>query len=124
MSELITLELPEDVAQRARAMAAASHRNFEAALTAWITQFVTDPPIESLSDAELLTICNDQLPQQSQMELSGLLDRNRESQLNHSDQIRLDQLLNDYRSGLVRKARAIREAVARGLRPGLNNDAA
>ena len=37
---------------------------------------------------------------------------------------RLDELMGVYRQGLVLKARAIKEAVTRGLRPPLADDAA
>jgi hypothetical protein len=45
---------------------------------------------------------------------------NREGQLDDQEANQLDELMQVYRSGLVRKARALKVAVERGLRPALN----
>jgi hypothetical protein len=51
-----------------------------------------------------------------QEELSGLLADAREGELGDTGRSRLDEFMTIYRRGLVQKARAWREAVARGLR--------
>jgi hypothetical protein len=61
-------------------------------------------------------LCDGQLTGQDQEELSFLLARNREGQLDDTGCTRLDALMQLYRRGLVRKAQAWRVAVARGLR--------
>jgi len=48
------------------------------------------------------------------------LVRNREGQLDNEETNQLDELMQVYRGGLVRKARALKVAVERGLRPALN----
>ena len=60
----------------------------------------------------------------SQSELSDLLARLREGERGESERARLDELMLVYRRGLVLKARAIKEAVRRGLKPPLAQDAA
>jgi hypothetical protein len=119
MGERVTLELPEDLARRARAAAAQSQLRFEEALVRWIDRAVAEPPVESLSDADVLALCDGQMDAGQQEELSDLLARNREGQLQGEESGRLDELMRVYRRGLVRKAHALQVAVARGLRPRL-----
>lgn len=124
MSTVLTLELPDELARRARALAAASNRRIEDAIVEWIGRAVGEPPVESLPDAELLSLCDSMLEPSLQDELSELLGRVREGALSVAEQSRLEELMSLYRAGLVRKASALREAVARGLRPRLGEDAA
>jgi HNH endonuclease len=119
MVEIITLELPEPLAQQAKAIAALTHRRLEDVLVEWIDRAITDLPIESLPDPQVLALCDSQLSPDQQTSLSDLLARNQEDQLSESDRQRLDELMTVYRSGLVRKARALQVAVSRGLRPPL-----
>jgi hypothetical protein len=123
MSETITLEIPQELAQRARALASAGNRRLEDAVLDWIGRAVADPPIESLSNAELLSLCDSSLDDASQTELSDLLAELREGELAAPRKARLDELMAEYRHGLVLKARALREAVSRGLRPELGDHA-
>lgn len=111
MSEVVTLELPSDLLRQARALAASTNRRFE-------------PPVDSLPDADLLSACDSRLPDAAQGELSELLAENREGSLKAGGRERLDGLLAAYRRGLVIKARAMKEAVARGLKPRLGEHAA
>jgi SRSO17 transposase len=57
------------------------------------------------------------MPDAQQRELSDLLARQREGQLADTERPRLDALLDAYRRGMVRKARALKVAVERGLQP-------
>ena len=124
MSEVVTLELPTELVRQARALAAATNRPFDEAVADWIGRAVADPPVESLPDPDLLAVCDGQLPDAVQQELSDLLARHREGPLTPADRGRLDELLAVYRRGLVLKARAAKEAVARGLKPRLDDHAA
>lgn len=120
MVERVTVDLPYELAERVRMVAARTHRPFEAVLVEWIHRGGAEPNVESLADDDLLAIVDAELPIESQEELSDLLDLNREGELSLPDRSRLDELMRTYRRGLVQKSQAIREAVARGLRPGLN----
>jgi hypothetical protein len=117
MAEKVKIELPEELAQRARAVAAQTHRRFEEVLVEWMDRAGTEPAVESLPDEELLALCDSQLDAGQQAELSELLDCNREGLLQEGQRQQLDELMRVYRRGLVRKAQALKTAVARGLRP-------
>lgn len=115
MNESITLELPAEPVRQARAAAAARNRRLDDAVADWIGRAVADPPAETLPDDQLLAACAARLPAGEQDELSALLGRNRENTLAPADRQRLDELMVAYRVGLVLKARAVKEAAARGL---------
>lgn len=118
------LELSAELAWRARAVAAATNRRMEDVVVEWVGRGAAEPAVASTSDDELLAICDSSLAAAAQDELSNLLARNRESSLTPSERRRLDELMASYRQGLLLKARAWREAVARGLKPPLNDSAA
>jgi hypothetical protein len=114
MTQTVTLEMPGNLVERARAVAERTGRRFEDVLVSWISP---DDSPESLSDEEVLALCDAQMPEDDQQELSELLRRQREGLLSQADRSRLDELMSDYRRGLVRKAKALQVAVSRGLRP-------
>ncbi len=58
MSETITLEIPEELARRARALAAATHRRLEDVVVDWHRRAVDEPAVESLPDDRLLALCD------------------------------------------------------------------
>jgi hypothetical protein len=116
MSNKVTIELPDDLARRARAMAAASRRRLEEAVVEWVRRAVAEPEVKALPDDELRQLCDSTLEPEDQQELSDRLDDAREGRLDEAGRTRLDELMARYRRGLVLKARAWEEAVARGLR--------
>jgi hypothetical protein len=73
-------------------------------------------PVDCLSDEEILSLCDGQLTDEDQEEISILLARNSEGQLDDTNRTRLDALMQTYRREPVRKAQAWKVAVARGLR--------
>ncbi len=120
MTETVKLQLSKTVAQQAKEIAALSHRQLEDVLLEWINYGVTELPIESLPDEQILALCNLQMDSQEQENLRDLLVRNREGQLSEVEVNQLDALMEVYRQGLVRKAKALKVAVSRGLKPGLD----
>jgi hypothetical protein len=120
MSEMITLQLPEEIAERAREVAQRTGRDINQVLTDWIGRMAHDLPVDQLPDAEVLALAESQLPEDQQSELSDLLDDNREGRLTPERESRLDELMTLYRRGLVRKARALQVAVERRLIPPLS----
>ena len=112
----ITLELPEATARSAKAIALRTRRRLEDVLVEWLDQAAAEAPVEYLADEEVLALCSLQLDSKLQGELSELLAQNREGLLNQQAQVRLDELMQFYRHGLVRKAQALKVAVERGLR--------
>jgi hypothetical protein len=69
----------------------------------------------------VLAAADDVLSPQDDGRLSELLAMQRESALNAQDRNELLQLMHSYQERLVRKAAAIREAVARKLRGPLES---
>jgi hypothetical protein len=119
MTHTVLLELSEELAQSVQSVAQHTHRRLEDLLVDWIDQVAADLPIEYLPDEEVLAIAEKQLDAQTQQELSSLLEANREGALDSEAQVHLDELMQLYRRGLVRKAQALKIAIDRGLRPPL-----
>jgi hypothetical protein len=117
MSEKVTIELPDELSRRARKLAAAGNRRLEDAVVDLINRAVSEPDVEALSDDELLRLCDTSFDVGEQADLSGLLGDAREGTLDAAGRVRLDDLMADYRRGLVLKARVWKEAVTSGLRP-------
>jgi hypothetical protein len=120
MAEIVTLQLPETLAQKAKEIAAFTHRRLEDVLLEWIDRAITELPVESLPDEQVLAMCDMQMETEQQELFSDLLARNREGQLNNTEVRQLDELMQVYRRGLVNKARALKVAVERGLKPPIN----
>lgn len=115
MSESITLELPEAVLEQARSFANRTNRPLETVLSDWLNRFVTDFPVDSLSDDEVLMLCDLQMDENQQESLSDLLAAQREGTLSEAESAQLSELLTIYRRGMIRKAEALKIAVERGL---------
>lgn len=113
----ITIDIPDQIAQDARVIAAKTKRRVEDVLQEWLRKYVEAMPIDSLPDKRVLELSQMQMTAAQQDELSDLLARNREGQLTIREQTRLDELMVVYRQGLVRKAEAVKVAVQRGLTP-------
>jgi hypothetical protein len=120
MSETVTLEVPDQLVERARAIAAQTHRPLEEVLLAWLSRVAADVPVEELPDAEVLALRDLQLSENDQAELSALLAHQREGALSDDERGRLDTLMRSYRHEMVRKAQALKVAVDRGLQPPLS----
>lgn len=119
MAETITLELPEALVIQAKDVATRTQRRLEDVLLEWLDRAAAETPLESLSDSQILSLCELQMAADQQEEMSRLLALNRENQLSPSEQQRLDELMHLYRRDLVRKAHALQIAVQRGLKPPL-----
>jgi hypothetical protein len=122
MSEKLTIELSDELSRRARKLAAAGNRRLEDAVIEWIDRAVAEPDVETLPDDELLRLCDATLKAGEQAELSDRLAEAREGTLDPAGRVRLDDLMADYRRGLILKARAWKEAVSRGLRTSPTDD--
>jgi hypothetical protein len=124
MTEQLTLELPEELARRAREFAAASHRRVEDAIVEWIDRAVSEHDISRLSDDQIKDLCGLTLDDAEQQQLSLLLEKQREQEIDSLESQRLDLLMDNYQRGLLLKARALKEAVKRGLKSRLDDHAA
>ncbi|RRR68687.1 MAG: hypothetical protein EI684_17260 [Candidatus Viridilinea halotolerans] len=120
MSETITLHLPDRLAASARAVATQTERHLEDVLLEWLDRAATEVPLELLPDAHVLAIRDYEMAHDQQEQLSQLLVRQREGMLTTQERGELEEILDVYRRGMVRKAQAISIAVARGLQPPLS----
>ncbi|MEC4985134.1 MAG: hypothetical protein SAK42_13630 [Oscillatoria sp. PMC 1076.18] len=120
MGNIVTLELPEPVAQRAKEIAAFTQKRLEDVLVDWLNYAIAELPLESLPDEQIIALCELEMPTEQQQTMSELLTCQREGQLSSKEKQQLNELMQIYRQGLVRKARAIKVAVERGLKPALN----
>lgn len=119
MSEQITLQVSDRVVHQATQVAARTQRRVEDVLAGWLEWVITEMPVESLSDEEILGLTDLRLTDEQQVSLSELLTRNQEETLDAEGRRRLDELMHVYERGLLRKAQALRVAVQRGLREPL-----
>jgi hypothetical protein len=120
MAYTVTLELPDKIAQNARRIAVKTDQPLDDVLIAWLEQMATELPVEELPDDQVISLSNMELDATIQAELSDLLAVNREGILTARQRLRLEELMQIYRHNLVRKAKAVKVAVDRGLRPPLN----
>lgn len=120
MSQIVTLDVPDQVVSPAQRIASITQRRLEDVLLEWLGQSADEVPVEYLSNEQVLSLSVGQLAESVQEELGELLARNREGHLHSSEKQRLDERMALYRRGRVRKAEAIREAVERQLIPPLN----
>ncbi len=122
MSSLVTLEISEEIANLARGVAVRTNRRLEDVLTELLAHGAKELPIEWLPDETVLALSYGMLPEDQQAELSELLHGNSNGTLTDEEHIHLDELMEIYEEGLLRKAQAIKVAVERGLRPRLDQE--
>ena len=72
MATKMTVELPDELVQHVQADAARTRRSFDAVLADWIFRASKETPLESLNDAEILSICDYDWEKSVQEELSRL----------------------------------------------------
>ena len=119
MPQSVTINLPDEMVARFEIEAKKHSRPVQDVVVDWLERS-EEMDLDTLSDAELLGVCDSLLEPDEQAELTDLLDRNREGQLDAEARPRLNALMAKYQQGLLRKARAWRIAVARGLRTNLD----
>jgi hypothetical protein len=120
MVQSIRLDIPDSIVQQAQKLAQQNQQRPEDILLEWLTNSFTEHPIETLPDSQILALCNMQLDEQQQETLDALLEKQREGELTPPDDQELKFLMGLYRRGLVRKAKALKVAVERGLMPPLS----
>jgi hypothetical protein len=120
VAQFITLEIPDSLAQKVRDFAQLTDRPLEAVVLELLDHASMDLAVESLSDPQVSALCDSEMSSAQQLQLSELLEHNRESTLTQPQSEELDRLMQLYRLGLVRKAQALKVAVDRGLRSALS----
>src|SRR5258708_38005695 len=115
MNGLLISELCDRIASQAKHTSVRTSKPVEQVVVDWLESFVTDLPVDELSDEELLALSTLQLSQAEQTKLGQLLSKNREGRLTPPEKRVLDGLMRTYEYGLRRKAQALRMTVQRGL---------
>jgi hypothetical protein len=122
MISRVTLYLNNRIIARAQEIAARSGREVEDVLADWISAYADNFPLETLSNQEILTLCDYELNPVYKYELDQLLSRHRDYLLDYAEMARLDEICSLHRKGIVRKSRALQVAAARGLMTNLPQD--
>lgn len=144
MTVKIVLSLPDSAYDRAQQLAQFGDRDIADVLTEAITLYLFDEdvfetggsktispaglqsdirpdsalkPIASLSDTEVIALSELQMEPIEDRRLSELLDKQQAGTLTEAETPELSRLMEIYRRVLLRKARALRVAVERGLSP-------
>ena len=115
--QAIMLELPDDLAEQAKAVAADKGCRLEDVIMDWVRRAAAEVEFTSLDDSALLELCGPQMPESEQRELSELLASHREGELDGPKRDRLAALMDRYRRDLGTMARATAEAKKRNLKP-------
>ena len=131
MNKPITLNLPEDVYNRALLLAQLIGRDLTEVLIEAISLSIssTSPleesdrlqteSIKSLSDREIMAMSELQMESEQDLRLSQLISKQQADTLSEAERPELWSLMQIYQTLLLKKAVALREAVSRGLREAL-----
>jgi len=127
MSTQVTVTLPDEVYRSAVRLAQLARREVEDVLTDALTLSLPSlhqdsdvvPPIETLSDADILALTTSELQPAQDRWLAALLEGQQAGSLTNTERGELLTLMQAYQEGLLRKAQALQEAVRRGLREPL-----
>jgi hypothetical protein len=123
MTISVTINLPDEVYQRADRFARLANRDLASIIT---DAFVSSlPPISSkidtlqpvgqMSDPAVLELANSSMPEPQDDRLSELLAKQREGELTLEEPQELESLMQIYNEGWLRKTAGLVEAVKRGL---------
>src|SRR5262249_29318507 len=118
MSAQVTLTLPDDILRRAETLAHRVRRPVEDVLAETIALSLKplgagaggERPAAEWSDEDVLTAADATLAAADDRRLRELLGRQQAGALTASEQSDLTALMQRYQDGLLRKARALREA--------------
>lgn len=127
MSRRVTLELPDEVLDRAERLAVLTHRDVTQVLAEAVSamlppldfESIASRPVAELSDAEVLRLADRRLPPRQDRRLSQLLDRQQAEALTDPERAELLELMQLYEVQWLQQAEALAEAVRRGLRDPL-----
>ncbi len=125
----VTINLPDDVYHRAERFAHLANRDLPSILADTLThslppisaQSNTLPSISELSDPQVMALTHLEMEPAQDVRLIELLDKQQAGTLNPEEPQELENLMQIYREGLLRKATALAEAVKRGLMEPLNS---
>ena len=122
--QTVTLELEDSQLERLRAYAAAGGASVEqllgdfAAAISFADFKPRLPPVHTLPDADVLRLALEQMSPDANDRLTRLLQSQQAVNLSAAEEQELARLLERSEVGELRKARALREALSRGLIEG------
>jgi hypothetical protein len=127
MTTRVVVTLQDDMYRRVERLAQLTNRAVAELLADTITISLTPLGLDtgsirdvaSLTDEEVQELAELQMLPAQDRRLSALLQKQQAEDLSVQERTELLTLMQVYQDGLVRKARALREAVRRGLRPPL-----
>jgi hypothetical protein len=119
----VTLNLPEDAYRRAERFARLANCDVRTVLANALTRSLPSisdaidklPLISELDDAQIIALTQLEMAPDQDDRLSELLYKQQAATLTPQEPEELDDLMQIYREGLLRKATALAEAVHRGL---------
>ena len=123
----LTLHLRDDVARQATTLAALEGKAVEDYLAGIVEQRLSADPqealkqLETFTDEDVLAMADLRLSPEEDARLGELLALNQEGQLPPSGKRELDELMQIYDQGTLKKAMGWAEAVRRKLRKPINS---
>jgi hypothetical protein len=123
MSIPVTVNLADDVYQRAKRFALIANRDLSSVIADTVansfplTGVDSDliSPVADLTDEQVMALTQLEMEPLQDAKLSTLLDRQQAGNLESGEPEELESLRQVYRESLLRKATALAEAVKRGL---------
>jgi hypothetical protein len=123
MTVPVTLNLPDEIYQRAERFARLANRDLASILTDTVVsslpplsdQIDSLPSVEDLSDRAILDLANSRLSEAQDLRLSELLGKQREGEMVGDEPQDLEALMQIYNEGWLHKTAGLVEAVKRGL---------
>ena len=127
MSRRVTLNLSNELYEQAQRWAAVTQQDLQDALEDALSIALppmsdapqVEEPVTSLSDEEVLALCEVEMDQAQGQRLSRLLEKQREGALSDEERRELQALIQIYNYLWIRQSKALAEAVRRGLRDPL-----
>jgi hypothetical protein len=125
----ITINISDDVYHRAKHFASLANRDLSSVIADTLAQSfpATDlqvgqiTPVANLSDAQVMALTQLAMEPLQDARLSLLLDKQQSASFIGDESKELEELMQIYREGLLRKATALAEAVKRGLMEPLDS---
>jgi hypothetical protein len=125
----VTIHLPDDIYRQATRFALLANRDLSSILVDTLAHSFPSinagiesvPSICDLSNEQVIALTQLELEPHQDTQLSLLLDKQQSGSLTEGEPQELDNLMQIYREGLLRKATALAEAVKRGLIEPLNS---
>ncbi|MBD2593047.1 hypothetical protein H6G74_01720 [Nostoc spongiaeforme FACHB-130] len=123
MSTQITITLPDEIYQHVERFAKLANRDVASILADTIQLSIPSvraevnnlEPVSVLANEQVLALTELQMEPEQDSRLSELLERQQAGTITDNERPELQNLMQIYQEGLLRKATALNEAVKRGL---------